>query len=387
MASRREIYFAFPDGVLDYECSECDSRCCRGNSLGADVGPELEQVLRLYPALAHAAVERTGGSVVILTLPEGCVFLGRDRSCGLEKEQGRQAKPVDCRDFPFNRTVMVGETRAIRPNYLCPLKMAVPPRPGAVMGTHALLLEQLSESESSLAFVNRHGLSDTESADDLLAQETGLRNSCQEALGKESFADVLRRCPGGETDAGDFLLRARKLLGLDGVELLPEETTNDILLTLAPSLSIQMLGLPFAGRIRTLAIGEVLLRRFFMLNPAALTLQSADHLLTQIGPALRLLARNAVPIFDEEAGGKGAFPVPVFRNADLMLAFALAARFTREGKGTLDALEMAISEDMPVLDRSALLVQLGQRVERNEGKLRERTIPREGGSCKGGAFS
>ncbi len=250
--------------------------------------------------------------------------------------------------------------------------MSIPPQPGSVKGTHAVLREQLQLSAILTDPVKNAGAAFPAEPKTVLEREGQLRCACQDAIGDGRFREVLTRCLSDEGALADFLNRATSLLGLRDAELLPEEDTDDVLLTLASTLSVQMLRLPFAVRIRALAIGEIVLRRVFLLNPSALCPQSAHHLLVKMGPALALVALDDVAMFEREAAGTGSFPVPDSADSELMLAASLAARFTREGKGTLDALEMAIPAGMAVVDRSALLVQLGELVERNERELREK---------------
>src|SRR5215213_2478781 len=214
------VYMAFPDGVFHYVCRECTLVCCfRSDQFDGGFDGEIKTLVRLYPALELVATRRRG-NVTTFSTPSGrCSFLGGDSLSAIEKEHGKETKPTACSIFPFNHFSRIGKTIAVSPNFLCPLGVKVPPRPGQVEGTHSKVEASLRRSpyldDSYLSGFPRLAISAEQSPASVLARETAFRDDCSLALGERTFADTVR---GASSDPGgfeSFVERAAALLELD----------------------------------------------------------------------------------------------------------------------------------------------------------------------------
>ena len=134
-----DLYFAFPDGVLHFVCAECTALCCKGHGFGGSLERHMRSLFVLYPALESTMISRKADIVELSTPTSGCHFLEPDNHCGIETRHGKSAKPGICSLFPFNVLRRIGSTIVVGPNFLCPLRVVVPARPGEVEGTHASL--------------------------------------------------------------------------------------------------------------------------------------------------------------------------------------------------------------------------------------------------------
>lgn len=119
------IYFAFPDGRLDYDCVGCGSTCCRGFDYGVTGSRELLVQLELSRT-AHVFLERkeTKGGVQLKmrNCAPGCFFLQEDGKCRVHVSRGYAEKPETCRLFPFNSIRQVDDWLIVAPHPgLCPL--------------------------------------------------------------------------------------------------------------------------------------------------------------------------------------------------------------------------------------------------------------------------
>jgi hypothetical protein len=112
--------------------------------------------------------------------------------------------------------------------------------------------------------------------------------------------------------------------------------------------------------LRALAIGEIALRRIMLLSSIQISPQGANSILTNVGPAIPLLAWGDETI---ELAGNAKPKSPQFGDASMSFAAFTALRRVGTGTGVLDALEQSIKPDMTIPDRSALLVQLGSQLE------------------------
>lgn len=187
------------------------------------------------------------------------------------------------------------------PHYLCPLRLQVPPRPGEVAGTHALLAADLVETQTLnpefvLGHLRDQLLPDGDSASVVLERERAFRDRCQQAIGAQTFQDVV-----GEPPA--FVERVAKVMGWQASSTEPRNVLDDLLLATASSLRAESLFLPNAQLLRMLALGEVLVRQMFRPASAGATLQSVYSLISQSLPALQLLSfgdtKLKVPLLDE----------------------------------------------------------------------------------------
>jgi hypothetical protein len=358
------IYFAFPDGALHYVCSECDALCCRGHGFAGSVRREMKSLFRVFPALEAAVTGRKGDLVQVANPSGGCYFLGTDRRCRIEEEHGRAMKPGVCLLFPFNRLFRLGETIVVSPHFLCPLRLQVPPQPGQVEGTHALLEIAVRESGLGEIALTREGhdltLSPLATPEEVVREECDFRERCGAALGRETFRTVLAASSPNPDYLLDASSRASKLLELDDVDAaLPPDLLDATLLALAPALRLSLLSLPSDGRLLALAVAERLIRRLWSLDSVTPTVQKVHSVVSNRMPALRLLARADEPVLFPPTSTQKS---PPFGDPVLTLA---ALTILRSGSGscccgTLELLEHAFRPVAAVSDRIAVLNRLGE---------------------------
>src|SRR5215510_6203950 len=140
------LFFAFPDGVLNYVCAEGTALCCRGQGFAGSVKREMDVLFRKYPPLAGMVIERQR-TIVTCSTPTGrCFFLRQDNLCQIEVENGRGFKPGVCLLFPFNDFYRIGNTVAVAPHFLCPLRLSLPAEPNRVEGSHAKIEQTIRET-------------------------------------------------------------------------------------------------------------------------------------------------------------------------------------------------------------------------------------------------
>ncbi|MCE7874984.1 hypothetical protein DYH09_32105 [bacterium CPR1] len=162
--------------------------------------------------------------------------------------------------------------------------------------------------------------------------------------------------------------RALKVQGLPVPSRnLDRDALDDLLLAIASPLRLELLHLDSEAILRALALGEAFLRYTDCLSGKPPSLQEAYQSLVAVGPALRLLAQGDEPLEFAAEIQEGA---PAFHDAGLVFSAFLALRRLRSFAGVLTALEGAIRPEMPMADRSALLMRLGQHIEITERKAR-----------------
>jgi hypothetical protein len=146
--SADKVYFPFGSGRLDYDCVQCDAKCCHGFGYDGVVGREFDAQVQTNPAvrLFLAPCGNSGGHFHATNLPPGCFFLAPDNRCGIQLAHGYAAKPETCRLFPFNSLSVVGDYLVVAPHSdLCPL--AVVPFPSTSdCSRHGHLLAELARS-------------------------------------------------------------------------------------------------------------------------------------------------------------------------------------------------------------------------------------------------
>ena len=362
--SNETLYFAFPDGVFNYVCAECTALCCKGHGFGGSLEKEFRPLFVLYPQIESMAIQRQGDYVEFATPTSGCVLLDSDNWCRIEKEHGKAAKPSICNLFPFNGFMQVGKAIAVRPHFLCPLRIEVPARPGYVQGTHATLETSIRNSPIiNSEFMSSHkpplGMNPSVKADSALEREANFRDICSLGLGQNSFAEVLRKASTDPDALDRFVIRAAQVLGLT-VQRYPRDSVDDLLIALASPLRLEMLHLSSEAILRALALGEIIFRQAHSLSRIPLTPQGAYGILTRFGPTLRLLAHGDEPV---ELPDKAKVVSPQFGDADLIFAAFLAIRDARGSGGVLNALEKSIRPSFTVSDRAILINQIGVEIE------------------------
>ncbi|MCC7002388.1 MAG: YkgJ family cysteine cluster protein [Gemmatimonadaceae bacterium] len=183
-----DVYFAFPDGHLDYDCQSCGATCCRGHGYLVQIGRELNAQLRAHPASRMFMVDasdRGPRAFQMKNCPPGCFFLQEDLRCRIHAEHGYGAKPETCRLFPFNHVRRVGSTLIVRPHpSLCPLAVT-PPGTRSERSSHAELLA--SFAQFGLAAIVPQAYPRRADVDALLAVERAIVAGADDALGLDRY--------------------------------------------------------------------------------------------------------------------------------------------------------------------------------------------------------
>jgi hypothetical protein len=115
-----EIFLAFPDGGLRYDCRACDQRCCKTGVLPLFPN-ERESIVRQHPALELVAPGHADGVALFSTPCSGCWFLA-DGRCTLA--DGAHLRPQACTLYPWNVFGRLGNALVVAPHPLCPLTVA-----------------------------------------------------------------------------------------------------------------------------------------------------------------------------------------------------------------------------------------------------------------------
>jgi len=365
------LYMAFPDGVFHYVCAECTALCCRGEGFSGSLKREMPALLTLYPALGSAVISRQGSRLEFFTPAGRCFFLDQDNLCRIEKDHGKALKPGVCSLFPFNGFTRIGKVVAVSPHFMCPIRLQVPARPGCVEGTHsaidtAVRASGLLDDGYADEYMHPVRLHASLDPDAVVTREISFRDVCSESLERQSFYEVLREESTDSAALDASVRRATRLMGLEVPYRAKErDHVDDLLLALASSHRLSFLHLSSEAILRSLAIGEIALRRMMSLSSLEMSPQGANSILTNVRPAIRLLARGDETI---ELAGNGNPKSPPFGDPNMSFAAFTALRKIADGMGVLDALEMAIKPDMTIPDRSALLIQVGYQLERTRQK-------------------
>lgn len=367
------LYFAFPDGVFNYVCAECTALCCKGQGFAGSLEKELRPLFVLYPQIESMAIRREGDYIEFATPSSGCLLLDSDNWCRIEKEHSKAAKPSVCNLFPFNNLMQIGKAIAVRPHFLCPLRIQVPARPGSVEGTHATLETAIRSSpmitsEFMSARKPLFGINKSVNANSVLEREVSFRDLCSLELGQSRFAEALKKVSADPDALDGFVVRAARILGLP-VPAQPRDSVDDLLIALAAPLRLEMLHLSSEAILRALALGEIIFRQAILLANIPLTPQDAFGILTRFGPGLRLLAYGDEPL---DLPASANVVAPPFGDSDMIFAAFLAIRDARGSVGVLNALEKSIKPSFTVSDRSILINQIGAEVEEVYKKRRKK---------------
>jgi hypothetical protein len=364
------VYLAFPDGVYHYECRQCDALCCRGQGFGGSLKKEMAQLLKLYPALAHAAVSRDGDIVNFATPTGACHFLESDNLCRIEKEHGKNLKPGVCSLFPFNSFIRFGSILVVSPHFMCPLRLQTPAQPGLVAGTHSTIHQAVLGS--GLVELDQCAENHPQAGNEktLLQREEGFRDACGSAIGRLRFRDLLRSQSLDGEALGVFVKRATAIYGLEAPSAdAPRDGVDDLLLALASPLRAKMLALESEEVLRFLALAEAILRQMIYLSSRPPTLQGSHKIIASAGSALRLLARGDSPLGLPPQEDTLALK---FANPDLTLAAFAAMEEIQASIGVLTALENSISPSLSAADRAIFLLQLGHKLEFEAAEAKKR---------------
>lgn len=123
------LYFAFPDGLITYDCETCRYKyCCIAcDDFGFDKEKELPFFLDRYPYLGYFLYplvnKKEGYGHFCENYSGGCWFLTQDWKCKIEKEFGRRYKPFICKLFPFTALFRVRDVLVVNIHELCPIQL------------------------------------------------------------------------------------------------------------------------------------------------------------------------------------------------------------------------------------------------------------------------
>ena len=127
----QNVYFAFADGRLSYDCISCGAQCCRGKGylLNIETPTELHAQLKETPDLhiffKFDASKINSSALGVFNMEPECFFLTQDNTCRIHQNMGYEAKPETCRLFPFNNIIRVGGHLVVKPHSgICPLQIS-----------------------------------------------------------------------------------------------------------------------------------------------------------------------------------------------------------------------------------------------------------------------
>ena len=394
----KDIYFAFPDGGLGYDCGACGAQCCRGHGYYASVEKELPVQLKMRRHLhvfvrppEHAEAQHR---LVCNVVPQ-CFFLDDSGRCEVQMEHGYSVKPETCRYFPFNNFTLVGRHLVVAAHTsLCPLDILVGREPNA-LSDHGRLRSELVATGIS-ALVKRVSIQD-DAADVAIEQERRIRDSAAALAGSSSFTQALeaqaRICSSSEHEATQRIVELallqrslEHLLGPDpSLSVGETRQLDDIMIMNASHLRSQLrFPVPDKSSLAPTLAPALIPHALLVLRwivAAALnsgmrvaTHQSLSRMLREFGPLIDLLAR-ASTLQQWRPGAAvdlGASVTPKHRPATIRIAKALLPRTQERRSRPLGdiLLEHAPSK---VEERIEFLVSLAPRLVRYIQAVGERT--------------
>ena len=339
----QQFYFAFPDGVLHYDCARCTALCCRGQGIAAH-DRELVQLLVRAPALADWATSRNR-SIVHFQSPSGaCYFLDPRDRCSIEEELGRERKPSLCKAFPFNRIAALGATRVVLPHLLCPLQVQLPAA-REHSGDHARLGDALARDGWLDQDFPKLALAAGESAEEFLAAELAFREQCTRALASRTSFEL-----------GADITESAALMGW---EIAPESSFDIWFYALAPSWSVEHSARPERERRRALALARVHMQNAMRMQGVPSTLQIHHNFWNGNMALYELLAQCDRPMRAGCLLDTGDTPS--------LLASAVIDRAAQRGASVLEALREGCSELRPI-DRQVFLNALALMLRKRAAK-------------------
>ncbi|MBM4353252.1 MAG: YkgJ family cysteine cluster protein [Deltaproteobacteria bacterium] len=401
MSTDSNIYLAYPDRVLTYDCRRCPVLCCKGAGVAFSVD-EVEAFPDGGETLADRARTLAGPYVFFDMSGCGCPWLDGRNRCRIESEagtRGKAAKPLLCRLFPLSLSVRVGRWVALRPHFSsCPMRLVLPPRRG-LNGSHKAALDALGTADWTPICRLEAALPDGVTDSEVVARESTFRDRCAsllssggawnelgtsgsrgEAAGILSLLGIpaaaegrLRACESAAAEGGlwsDLLLAAvAPSLRLDLLSLPGERI--DVALELArflghgPQASI----FPGVGPVRRPAKRErcrmdesVAGRRGGRAGGhsrrSGRELSGVSDLfgmLHGLSPAVALVAWGSLPCPGLSEGAA----LPAFGQLRMKLAGAVLLRDLRAGMGVVPALRRAMEDSFSAPEKVAFLVQMG----------------------------
>ena len=355
------FFFAFPDGVFHYVCAECDALCCRGSGFCGNVNREMGFLLKQYPELSTVASHRQRDLIDVATPRGRCFFLQSDNLCQIEVYHGKEKKPGVCVIFPFNRFRRIGHTVTVTPHFMCPLRVRVPARPGAVTGTHSAIQSSLIESQMLepnyvQLFVPQVRLQEETDPNLIIERETRFRDVCGKALGKRRFWDVLNE-DSNDSALSDYTTRVAGLMAWGSPSTSRKrDTIDDVMLALASAIRVDIAGFPLVQIFRVLALSELLVRRAFASVPVAPTPQAIFSIIDQSLDVLKVLSYG-----DKTLKLRRQKTRPPFGHPDLVFGAFITLR-DAGSVGVLKALEKGFKHLTQSSDRTTLVYFVAKEV-------------------------
>ncbi len=362
----KPVYFAFPDNVLDYDCSSCGAKCCRGHGFAASMDRELPGLLTRFPELAYTAIRHSGNWTQFFNLPGNCFLLDGGHSCSIENQLGKTMKPGVCRAFPFNNISSSDNLLIIAPHFLCPLNLTQNNSGLSHKGSHAEIFQELLETGILANHSMHNKLCINEPIDSFLNKEVILRDICTQNIGHQNFSSSISGLSCDKTAHNLSISRAERLMGLDRCKKLPAEMTDDFLLALAPMFSISFSDLPVLGRLKALALTESLLRTIFALNNNTLSLQGLAITFDHVASIIHLFTCEHTQLPDRANTSPNTTSLKLLNLKDpqISMAAAIVIRLIQRGVPPLEALEEAVPPEMPIVNRMVLFQALGRHLKR-----------------------
>jgi len=346
----RQIYFAFPDRALHYECAPCQALCCRGRGIAARADRELVTLTRMKPAISRWAVEQRGNMVYLGTPHEGCWFLDKQGRCGVELTVGRAQKPSVCRAFPFNRAWVLEDTWLVAPHFLCPLSLQLD-SDAQVHGDHTSVAADLMDSGWLEQPLDARELAPQESAAAFLLSERALRDTCQTQLGSGRLDRILQDL----APAADHAVAEIAAL-FEWSDPVPS-ALEPMFLALAPTWSLEHSQLPLEARRRALLLARLHVAHALQGYEPAPSLKLCYNLWNAHKPLLELLAL-----------GPAAMPQGLLVDtgeASTLLAAAIVSQAAQRGASTLSALQEGFAP-LCLQERYTLAQALGSLLQQRQ---------------------
>lgn len=364
LSNNPDLYFAFPDGVLDHACPECTALCCRGQGFAGSAKREMNFIFKNYPQFGSMVQEREGDVVTCATPMGRCFFLRDDNMCQIEVTHGRAKKPGVCLLFPFNDFYRIGRALAVAPHFMCPIRLSLPAAPGRVEGTHAMIEKTIRDTgllanESVKAFVGDAVIAPGATANAVLAREIAFRDLCGVAIGRTKFRDLIEGASDDKKELRAFKKRVSQLMGWTSSHMPAErDYIDDILLATASAHRLSLMHHSPEGVLRFLSLAEMLVRRVFSVGQAPPALQAVCSVIEDMRPGIRLLAWA-----DEKPTLKNRkLSSPKFGDPNMVYAGNIFLN-NMPKRGVLSSLEKAFNSSISPADRNALVHQIAGEVD------------------------
>jgi hypothetical protein len=322
-----------------------------------------------YPQLSGAVVDHQKDLVTCATPAGRCFFLRGDNLCQIEVDHGRAKKPGVCLLFPFNDVYRIGETVAVAPHFICPLRLRLPAAPDEVAGSHAKIGEAIRETAMLdpgyvQLFINDAKLPPDVTAQEALAREVAFRDLCSSSLGHRRFTETVEESSVDSAGLRSFCARVAIVMKWRPPTHSARDPMDDTLLVLASSLRMELLDHSSEALLRFLAVAELLVRNAFSIGIAQATLQGVHSLIEEFRPSIRLLAwGDQLPALK-----KVRLKSPNFGDPRLIAAAEVFLN-NLTTDGVLPALEKAL-QPLTAAERSAVLRQLSSVIDRATPKAK-----------------